>query len=204
VIKKLRGRTVTKIERPPDPGMVRLVLDDTTTLEVPADTWALYRNIEIRRHTRAVIEPLARDGIDIVRISMQADAEPDVTIDKGDLPSYAVAEGEAENLLEQVQELYVELISVAFRSGNKWRLGIGEYTFWATVLDYDFLERVEEGEEAFRKGDVLRCRIEIIQTRDAEGLHSEHRVLEVLEHRPASRQLSLSPPPAPPEEEQQA
>jgi hypothetical protein len=73
-------------------------------------------------------------------------------------------------------------------------------TFYARIRDDAFLGRVENGHESFTNGDRLRCRIRILQTSDAEGLHTEYEVLEVLEHmpRPERPQLRIDLPPESP------
>jgi len=76
----------------------------------------------------------------------------------------------------------------------------GEQTFHASIDDERFRARVDVGQEAFRKGDMLRCQIEMIQTQRTSGLHTERRIVKVLEHIPRDIQLSiddadpLSPP----------
>jgi hypothetical protein len=195
LIKKLGLRKVKSLERP-DAGTVRLKLDDHTTLDIPSETWLLYRNVEVRKHTRSVVEPLSREGIEVIRFTAEH-AEP-IEIAKDDLPAFAIVEGDQEALLEQEQEMFVEIVLVAFIRGNKWRLGLGDHTFWASVIDEDFLDRVDSGEEAFRKGDVLRCLMTITQTRDAEGLHTEYVVIDVREHLPRPTQLILGDDPEEP------
>lgn len=188
VIKKIGRRKISSADHTLDPGTIRLTLDDHTTLEVPIETWTLFRNVEIRKYTREVVQPLGREGVDVVKL-MSGRSDEDLVIEKADLPAFAVTEVAEEPLLEQTQEMYVEIVAVAFIPGNKWRLSLGDYTFWASVDDEQFLERVQSGEEAFRKGDVLRCLMEMVQTRDVDGLHMEYRVLEVREHLPRAGQM---------------
>jgi hypothetical protein len=64
VIRRIRGRRVTEEEELPQPGMIRITLEDGTTLEVPAQVVPLLRNIEIRRHANEVIAPVRRNGIE--------------------------------------------------------------------------------------------------------------------------------------------
>ena len=168
---------------------MRIVLADGTTLDIPSDTWTLYRNVDVRKQTREVVQPLARPGIETV--TLRAEKAESVTVEKEDLEAYAEIEGDEEALLETEQEMYAEIVSVAFRADNKWRLSVGDFPFWASIEDADFLDRVQRGVEVFRKGDLLRARIEIVQTRDTEGLHTAHNVIEVLDHLPRAVQLKI-------------
>ncbi len=67
----------------------------------------------------------------------------------------------------------------------------GQQTFYAAIEDVDFLHRVDSGLEAFRKGDMLRCRMRVVQSHRANGLHTEYTVVEVIDHIPRHTQLAL-------------
>lgn len=63
---------------------------------------------------------------------------------------------------------------------------------FAAVEDSQFLERVHNGAEAFRKGDMLRWRMRTIQQRRHDsGLQTDYRVIEVIQHLPRQTQLSF-------------
>jgi hypothetical protein len=188
LFKRLFGRRITGQEPLPGPGRVRLTLDDGSTLEVQTEALALYLDADIRKKVRKVVEPLERPGVE--RLDFRRDDEATVEIEEADLPAYEV-EGEEEPLGESEAELVLEIASVAFRPGNRWRFTIGDDTFWAAIEDEGFLERVRLAVESFRNGDMLRCRIRIIQSRRDGHLHAERVITEVLEHIPAEPQLRL-------------
>jgi hypothetical protein len=192
LIKRLKGRKIAFRENTPtDPGTITLTLDDQTKLEVPAEVLTLYRSIEIRKQARQVVAPLAREGVEVVKFTARPNEE-EVAVEKGDLPAYELPEGPDEPLLDEEREMFVEIASVAFIEGNKWRLSDGGNTFWASVEDASFLERVERGAEVFRKGDKLRCLIRLVQSQPATGgLQTDYHVVKVIEHRPSPTQLSL-------------
>lgn len=190
LIKWIRGRTVRSQAPGPEPGQVRLTLDDETTIEVPAEVVTLYRSVGVRKHARKVIEPVTRDGIESLEI--RSDVEVSVSIDKADTVAFEPPADGEEVLLEEETELVVSIASVAFKEGNKWRLSDGDRTFHATIEDDAFLDRVDRGLEAFRSGDFLRCRIKIVQAKSEGELHTEYHVLEVQEHIPTDVQLPLS------------
>jgi hypothetical protein len=100
------------------------------------------------------------------------------------LPAYEPPAADGDTLLDQEREMIVELVGLSFVPGHKWRVSDGAQTFWASIDDREFLRGVEEGIEAFRKGDMLRGRMRIIQTRRADGLHADYRIVEVIEHLP--------------------
>jgi hypothetical protein len=189
-IKRRGKKEITAQEPAPEPGHVRLTLEDGTVIEVSAQVLKLYDNITIRRKARQVVAPLHREGVELVRFEpSKPDAE--VVIEKEDLPAYELPTAE-EALLDHETEMILEIVSVSFPEGSKWRFTDGAKSFYAVIEDEAFLDRIETGVEAFRKGDMLRCRVRIIQTQRHDGLHTEYRIVEVLEHIPRATQMRLS------------
>ena len=196
LVKWARGRRTVSEEPSPEPGQVRLTLDDGTTIEIPSDAARLYRNVEIRQRARQVIEPLHRAGVE--RLEFSIDREVTVRVDQEDAPSYDALADEAVPLFEHEIEMIVSIASVAFIENNKWRLTDGDRTFYAALEDEAFLGEVNRG-APFRKGDMLRCRMRITQTQRGEKLQTDYHVTEVLAHIPRGTQLRLGEglPPGP-------
>ena len=53
------------------------------------------------------------------------------------------------------------------------------------------MRRVDEHQEAFMKGDILRCRVRVEQWQTDAGLRTDWTVTNVLEHIPATRTLPI-------------
>jgi hypothetical protein len=178
-------------EEPTTAGMVRLTVGDVT-LEVPPDLWKMYRRVSIRRKARDVVAPLRREGVERVEFEDPAAPDSPVVIEEEDVPAYEEAIAEEEDVLsDEEREMWVQIAAVSFE-GRKWRLSEGNLTFWATIEDDRFLTDVDEAREHFAAGDMLRCRIRIVQTRrPGGGLQTEYHVLEVLEHQSAHTQPEL-------------
>lgn len=184
LINQVRGRRVVTETPQPEPGWVMFTLDDETTLTVPADVAALYKTVSIRRDAKEVVEPLYREGIETV--TFRVDAHPEMQIDETDLPAYDVADvDEEDTLLDVVQHMVLEIVSVTFTEGNSWGFYDGERKFTAPVEDTDFIARVDAG-EPFSKGDTLRCAVRVIQWRADNRLRIQRRVVKVLEHQRGS------------------
>lgn len=187
-IKKLRGRAIVKRESAPDPGTTRLSLSDHTTLDVLTEVLRLYESIEVRRDAREVVEPLTRDGIE--EVEFRANAE-EIVVEKKDVPSFDVPEGEPEQLTDQIIERHLAVVSPVFEEGRKWRFTDGLREFNADIQDEAFIARVDAGER-FGKGDVLRCRLREVQTRRVPGgLRTEYTILQVLDHLTPPEQLQI-------------
>jgi len=193
ITKRLHGRWVTK-EDPAEDGNIRLHLDDGTIAVVSVQSLELYRNIEIRRQAKVVVQPLRSDGIDELVIR---GAGATVRITEEDVAAFELPPQSEDVLLDNVSERVLSIAAPVFVDGNKWRLTDGEAKFSAIMEDQSFLGRVDAGEK-FAKGDMLRCRLRTIQTKSETGLKAEYRVEKVLEH--ILRAIQLPLPEHPPEE----
>lgn len=190
LIKFLRRRTIRTAEGSPDnPDLMRIVLDDETTLEVPTGTLKLYRNRNARKAAKESVAPLKRSGIDRVEFQPGPLDEP-VEIVAEDVEAFETPTDGDEDELAEERMMLVTLVSLSFSEGNKWRVSDGTITFPVAIEDEGFLDRVNRG-EAFRKGDMLRCRMRIAQSTKDGKLRSEYSIAEVLEHIKGSEQLNL-------------
>jgi len=171
-------------------GYVRLTGDDGATIEVPAETLALHGNLAVRQSVRKVIEPVTRDGVD--RVEFRTETEVSISVSKEEAAAFDVAEGEAEPLLDRETEIFASIVAPSFKEDNKWRLSDGESSFYAEMADEAFQSRVARG-ESFRKGDVLHCRLRVVQSQLDDALHTERTIIEVLDHLPRPSQLWRDP-----------
>jgi len=186
-VRWLRNRRITATEQV-SPGRVRIVLDNNTTLEIEPEALRLMMDAEYRRSLRAMIAPVTDTGISSLTVSTENRAE---TVSTTDGPAFEVPPTVEERLGESVTEVVLRPVNVAFTEGNKWRFNDGESTFHAAIHDVGFLSRVDAGTERFAKNDMLRVRLHTRQTRDADGLHTERTVTEVLDHLSGAVQLDL-------------
>jgi hypothetical protein len=187
--KKLHGRRIASEDNAPEPGHVRLTLDDGTTLDVPGVVVELHKRPTIRRRARDVVAPLEQDGIEVVEF--KGGGMEDVVIEDDDLPSFDSNEEEGEVVTDQVIELWLEVVTAAFAEGNKWRFSDGQSRFNALIEDDQFMRRVNNHIEVFGKGDTLRCRMRIIQTQGPNGLHTERHIVRIFEHTSRPMQMGL-------------
>lgn len=148
----------------------------------------MYEDDEIRRKARQVVAPLRRDGIDVLKLEDATRRQPKVVIEKGDLPAYELIAPE-ETLLDQETEMVLQIVRLLFAEG-KWRFSDGTKTFSAPIEDQEFLDRIEAG-EPFRKGDLFRCRVRLVQYQRDGKLQTEYHIVKVLEHIPRGVQMRL-------------
>lgn len=192
----LRRKQVTGRSDDPVAGTTTLVVNNTTIV-YPTIVVDMYQSDSIRQHAKRLVSPLTRPGIDELRLEPTAPRAvapvAPVTIRADDVDAFDVPTLPEVVINDRETEMVLNIASVSFAEGNKWRLSDGDHTFWASIDDEDYVARVERGEEAFRKGDMLRCSLRIRQWQGEEGLQTEYRVVRVLEHVPAARTLPLFP-----------
>lgn len=187
LIKKLKGSKpdrITNLEN----GMVRIEISGES-FEISLKLISLFQDIEVRRAAEEVLKPLGKPGIDTFQIKHKSETVEMVT--KEELEFFSISKIEDEKILESEQTTAFSIVSLAFKDDNKWRLHDGSSTLSVIIRDEDFLRKIDSNSLSFAKGDVLICRVRTTQWQTPNGLRSEHIVTEVLEHKPAMKQISL-------------
>jgi hypothetical protein len=189
-IKTMHNRVIVSTEASPEPGHTVVNLDDHTTVDASSPVVVLYERLEIRRDAKAVVTPLASEGINTLKFRPPGPDEG-AEVSEEDVPAYEVPVPEEDVLLDLEQDMMLEITSVTFTEGNRWGFFDGDRRFTAPISDQAFVSRVNAG-EPFSKGDMLRCRVRIVQSRRESRLHIDREVVRVLDHiRATDAQLSL-------------
>lgn len=112
------------------------------------------------------------------------------TIDSKDASFFKQIDIEKPLLTTEIK-MGLQIESPTFKEGNKWRFFDGQNSFFADILDEDFLERVNIGVERFGKGDTLIALVRINQSTTLDTLKMERSVIKVVEHVIAPEQNKL-------------
>lgn len=192
LISKLRGRKPDKVEKL-TPDTVRLTLTvegPPEAVEVPLRTLRLYQDVAVRKSLEGVIrDPLQKEGIDTFKAAGDEE-NPPIVVKEGEAEVFASPEIEGSVVIDEVQNMALSIVALAFKEDRKWRFYDGNSQLSATIADEDFLRRVDNN-EPFTKGDVLRCQVRVIQRQTTSGLKTEYTVEKVVEHIPPMRQMPL-------------
>lgn len=188
VLKWLRGRTITRVVKTEDHASIYV---NEESLEVEMRVLQLLMDIEIRRALDAVIrEPLSHEGIDT--FGSGSDDHFDAIVKGNEAEWFAAPEATEQTISENEAEERLQLVAVVFKDDNKWRFSDGASSFYAAILDSNFLSRVDRDDERFGKNDIFRVRIKRRHYLDSAGiLRQEISILEVIEHTPAARQIQI-------------
>lgn len=90
-------------------------------------------------------------------------------------------------------EMVVQALDISFRDGGKWRINDGVKTQFVKVEDSEFIKRLNNGEESFRKNDFYKVSMLVCKSIDSNGMLTTRYVSikRVLDHMTASGQSPL-------------
>ena len=198
LLKFARGRKVKKavvlrdgnvsLEFPPDSLSM-----EGDTIVVPVQIAELYRDVRVRKAIAETVKPLGREGITDLSLRPAGTAKDTapVHVTKLELHAFSAPEGDDYKIIDKESEAAFSIVNLSFSEDGKWKLNDGQNVVWASIEDQEFLEAVDKNEISFAKGDILLCKVLLQQWQTDQGLKSETKILKVLEHRSAARQISL-------------
>ena len=193
LIKKLRGRKPQEIMEMED-GNVRLTLDNGEELIVPKDVLKLYNSPAVRKAMKKVVAPLETDGIEKMQIRDPEHRDQNVAeISKEDAPYYSEIPDSGE-IIENQMELLLQPVTVHLEGESQWvfrRGGERGETLKAKITDSEFVRKMDTREISFRRGDIIRARVNERQWEEGGKLKTKYDIVEVLEYREALRQPPL-------------
>lgn len=172
-------------------GILDLLLDMVNDIKLPKRKRPQTKNKDrgldvdspkIRKPLAALVSPVKNDvGIESVTISK--DKIPLLKVCKSEVHYFDCPKPSEEKQDESVYEVSVTVVRPFFVEERKWFVNDGESGFYVTIEDEDFIRRVNNHEEVFGKGDILRVRMrtEQFSSSDERKLKMEYFIEEVLD-----------------------
>lgn len=190
LIKWIRGRAVRRIE-PIDGGKVRFTVDQEA-IEVEERVYKLLQDYKVRKALQDVVaEPLKHEGIDSVAAVDAKAKHVNFLVERSEGHLFVAPEPGEEDLEVDEYTATLQVLTLAFQDGNKWRFTEGGgNAFYATILDAEFLQRIRSN-EPFAREDIIRATVRRTQRLTKEGLKAEYEIVKVLEHRSATPKIQL-------------
>jgi hypothetical protein len=185
---KLKGHKPVRIEQKGE--IARVWINQTETIEVERNVIRLYRNSVVRASLEKVVSPLERDGIDDFGVVMNGAKVLDIHTD--DVPSFNAdtTDADVEIVSDITARKLLQIESLTFKDGNKWRVSDGNATYHVAIDDKEFLAKIDAGER-FGKGDVLVVDLRQVQVIEGAKLVTESTIVKVIEHRQPLQQSLL-------------
>lgn len=185
---RLGGRKPVRIEQKGE--LASVWINQTETVEVEYNVIRLYRNSVVRASLEKVVSPLERDGIEDFGVVM--DGQKVLDIHARDVSSFnaGITEANAEVVSDVTARKLLQIESLTFKDGNKWRVSDGNATYHVAIEDKEFLAKIDAGQR-FRKGDVLMVDLRQVQSIDGAKLVTASIIVKVIEHRQPLQQSLL-------------
>ncbi|GAB7525222.1 hypothetical protein PBS_42110 [Paraburkholderia sp. 2C] len=180
LLRRLKGRRPVQVQR--NGGLTTVHFSESESIEIDSRVMKLYHNSIVRTSLEKVVSPLEREGITDFSIVIDNKVTLEFHDDELGVLSAATLETAAEVVSDTTSHKMLQIESLAFKDGNKWRVHDGIATFHASIEDKEFLKKIDAGER-FGKGDVLLVDLRQVQSVDGGRLNNESMILKVLEHR---------------------
>lgn len=187
LIKKLKGRKPQKVTQLENGNISVYFGQEIVTISDPV--FQLYRDVNVRKHLCNALQPLEKQGIDEIKIVSEGQLIESAT--KAELPYFQTPEIEDELIAEDERIAVFSIHSLSFKDDNKWRLSDGTNTFFVTIKDAGFLEKVNQDLISFSKGDILRIRLLVRTWTVKEGIKTEYEAREIIDHQSGTKQYAL-------------
>lgn len=187
LIKRARGRKPLKAKKLED-GNVEIDFSEEL-LVVPAKVFDLYRDVKVRKELENALKPLEKDGV--TSLEIKSDGQVIEGASKAETAWFHTPETEDEKIEEDERTAVFSIHSLSFKDDNKWRLSDGTNTFYVTISDKAFLQKMNDNLAYFAKGDLLKVRLNVKTWAVADGIRTEYEAISILEHKSAAKQLSL-------------
>ena len=168
--------------RPPSQignGMALIEWPDDPALEVPEVVLRLAEDAAIRHSLSRLVTPLGLPGVNALRVLL--DQLVLLEVRSEEVSAFAGHGAPSRDVLSTNERVVcLSILVSSWQVGRKWLFSDGHLSFWATITEDLFNQRLASGAR-FGSHDVLRCRVLETQWRDALGAHTDIAVVEVLE-----------------------
>lgn len=193
VIKWVKNRVITKATKHKD-GTVTLE-SETDHITVNVNVVNIYQSVPVRESFDKLVEPTRWEGIDSFQVRADKDKTVVQSIKKEEAKCFEFDSGKIGNVKEKVEvtetDEWVNILTVNFED-LKWRFMSDENKFYAKMDDEDFIKQIDNGDQSFTKGDMLKIRRERTQIRKADGtIKNEYKVIKVLEFQKRAKEIEL-------------
>jgi len=178
-LRKLKGRPIIKQETLDDNNVKILAGDESIITKIFVLQVAQNQIVRINLE-KIISHPLSKDGIEAVKFK-NGDVVQEITKEEA---KYFNVNIRADTEFNSTYQKAFSIQTLSFKRGNKWKLHDGQGGRTISMLDQDFMERVENSEIAFSKNDVLVCDVRETSGQTASGFKSTYEILRVVEHRP--------------------
>jgi hypothetical protein len=178
LLKHLQGKPPSSVQKMINSAGVQIQNSSGEIKIYQPIVYNTFNHYDIGRHSERVARPLKRAADNLeVKVKRKTIAN----VNRKEIPAFKSVR-KVEEALEQESTVLLKVVAPVFEGKAQWRFSRGKNTITATVLDADFLAKVQTGQESFRAGDILKVRLRSQQQRVGDEIKDYHFVEEVLSH----------------------
>lgn len=133
----------------------------------------------LKQFQKLISDPLGKEGIENLDISVDGEEDRKETIEKANAPYFTSSNSEKE-ISEQIETEYLEIDTIQFDS-DKWKFRLCQDTIWAKIEDEKFLKKIDNHDISFAKGDILLANLKITKGFKDGKIIRETSLIEVLD-----------------------
>jgi hypothetical protein len=191
----LKNRRITKTIKLKDSDNVQVYVDQDHFI-IEERVLAMLKSRKIRESLEKIItKPLSRQGIQTFAVTdVENIGHAITTVSKEESIYFSVPDVANEKLTDNDMIVSLQIINACFQDGNKWKFTDGSQSFFAEILDKNFINKVNNSEAVFAKDDILKVKINLTQWLTDSGIKPEYTIIEVLDHRSGQRQIDIFNP----------
>jgi hypothetical protein len=191
-LKYIKNRNIDNVIKLQD-GNIEVVVQDQKVV-ISSEVLSLYQDIKVRKEVENTVRPLGRKGIDSIKFKHGKDlvgAIEEKELSYFDMPEIEDKEIEVKEASESEFIATFSIQNLSFKEDNKWKLSDGTNTFFVTILDKSYLDKIDKNLVSFLKGDRLKVKLRVKNFETSSGLKTDYEVLEIIEHTKPPTQLPL-------------
>jgi hypothetical protein len=186
LLRLLKGKKAVEVQ-PVAGNNVQVTTGDGSPVIVNNHTYNVYNNTIVREALDGVMSPLKREGVTEFRAGQ--DDGPVIAVPQAEIGYFEPPPAPAgETLQNKVATEFVQVESLVFAAGKKWRFRAADGSTFQSAIDPEYTKKVLRHEEVFGHGDALEVEVRNVVTRDETGrLHSQRDIVKVLNKIPAKQ-----------------
>lgn len=178
-----KGRNPTKIEHLENEETRVFINQESIT--VNNTTFVIHQNT--KEDCDVFLQPLSREGINDMRLSS---TKTEFSLSKEEFIEFA--KEPFENVLsENTARVFVQVDAPNFKQDRKWRCTFNGQSILVTVLDDDFVKRVDDHLETFGSGDILECDLMTRQILKDGSITPYYEISKVYQHKEPPHQIQM-------------
>lgn len=183
LIKKIKNGKIKNIKDLDENKInITYIVDNSTqNVIIEKNVYNLYENTNLRNSFKKILKPLECEGIDSFEI--RDEKKKILEKIKKDEISYFDITPTEDVINENTTDMWLYLVNVSFKDGNKWKLSNGDSEFYAIIEDQEFLYQINNNLIAFSKSDSFKASVKTTQTLTEDGIKTNYSILKVLEYK---------------------